>query len=249
MMDRFGATSIIIPSHNGLPLLKLAIDSINRYTDVHRTPYEIIVVDNGSEDRTCEWCEEQRIRFVSYSRQTGYPLACNAGMRVASGDYMMLLNNDVIATENWLLNLLLALTGHNSTGMVGPVTNYASGKQMVEYTFQTVDEFQRIARGVNRSNPKRWEETNRLIGMCMLFKRHVYEAVGELDLRFSPGHYEDDDYCMRIRQAGYKLLICHDALVYHEGSASFTRIGADRLQELVNRNRQLYIDKWKTSPE
>jgi GT2 family glycosyltransferase len=74
------------------------------------------------------------------------------------------------------------------------------------------------------------------------------EKIGLLDERFSPGHYEDDDFCLRARLHGFSLLVCHDALIYHEGSASFKLEGAQQHQELVERNYRKFMDKWHLDP-
>src|SRR5690606_9635099 len=127
--------------------------------------------------------------------------------------------------------------------IVGPTTNYASGSQQVDYPFADLEEFQRIAAEVNRSDPSKWEPTLRIIGFCFLMRREVYERAGELDERFSPGHYEDDDYCLRARMLGFGLRICRDTHIYHAGSASFRQRAAE-LETLIQRNRRLFIEKW-----
>jgi GT2 family glycosyltransferase len=184
------ATSIIIPSYNGKELVQSCVESIRKHT---KEPYEIIVVDNGSEDRTIEYCLDEKITFVSLPMNVGFPGACNIGMKVASGDALLLLNNDVVVTENWLSNMLKCLCSSREIGIVGPCTNEVSGNQQVE----------------------------RLVGFCFLIKRELVERIGYLDEQFAPGYYEDDDYCHRAKQAGYELRIAGDVLVYHRGTASF----------------------------
>jgi len=244
----FGLTSIIIPTMNGLGLLRAAVASIRQYTDAGETPYEIIVADDGSTDGTAEWCIAERIPFVRRGKSFGFPGACNRGMRMAAGEQLLLLNNDAIVTRNWLVNLLTALHSSPEVGIVGPITNYASGSQQVVYPYANVAEFQRIAAEVNRSDPAKWEPALRIIGFCFLLKRVVYERVGELDERFAPGHYEDDDYCFRARMLGFGLRICRDAYIYHAGSASFKHRDAGGLQALLERNRRIFIEKWNVDP-
>ncbi|CAM4332750.1 glycosyltransferase family 2 protein [Paenibacillus tarimensis] len=244
----YGLTSIIIPGHNGLQLLQSCVASIRSYTDQAVTPYEIIAVDDGSVDGTAMWCAAEQIPFVRLPVSNGYPRACNAGLRLASGSNLVLLNNDVTVAPRWLQNLLTALHSSHDIGMAGPVTNYASGRQQVNYPFADMQEFQRIAGEINRSNPDKWEEVQRLVGFCMVIKREVYERAGKLDEQFSPGHYEDDDYCRRVHGLGCRMLMCKDTLVHHAGSASFNLRGQQELQALVDRNRRLFIEKWKTDP-
>ncbi|CAH1206187.1 hypothetical protein PAECIP111893_02456 [Paenibacillus plantiphilus] len=241
-------TSIIIPSYNAIDLLQQAVNAIRLYTDASETPYEIIVVDNGSTDGTGEWCVKEGISLISLPVNTGFPTACNRGLRIASGEYLLLLNNDVTVSHGWLSGLLRALHSSLEVGIVGPVTNYASGKQQVDYAVPSMADFHGIASAVGREQRGRTEPMLRLIGFCMLFKRELYERIGELDERFAPGHYEDDDYCLRARMNGFGLLMCHDVLVFHEGSASFKRGSLGELQSLVARNRQLFIEKWQVDP-
>jgi len=237
--------SIIIPTNDRLDLLIRCVESVRRYSPEDA---EIIVVDNGSADGTISWCLSERVRFVSLARNEGYPAACNKGLRVAAGDALVLLNNDTVVSPRWLDNLLAALYSAPDIGMVGPVTNYASGRQQVRYPYADLEEFQRIAAEVNVSDPAKWIRAERIVGVCLAFRRELMERIGLLDERFSPGHYEDDDYCLRARLHGFGLLICPDALIHHEGSASFAREGAEAQQRLVERNYRLFLDKWQVDP-
>lgn len=237
--------SIIIPTYNGFSLLERCVGSVRKHTP---QPYEIIVADNGSEDGTVDWCLRQKITTISLACNEGFPKACNKGMRLASGDMLVLLNNDTVVTAGWLDGLSKALYCAPNVGIVGPVTNYASGSQQVTYSFDNLDEFHRIAAEVNKPDPAKWKPVDRVVGICFVFRRELMDEIGLLDERFSPGHYEDDDYCLRARRKGYKLLVCHDSLIYHEGSASFSREGAEAHQALVHRNYLLFTDKWQLDP-
>lgn len=238
-------TSIIIPTYNGLGLLQACIEAIRMYTDI---PYEIIVVDNASSDGTDEYCRANKITFISLPVNCGFPAACNLGLQMASGDELLLLNNDVIVSRGWLSNLKAALYSAPDIGIVGPLTNYASGRQQVQVSYSDMPGFHAEAQRANIPDPMKWMETGRLVGLCFLFKRELMHAIGLLDERFSPGHYEDDDYCYRARLRGYRLLIAGDCLVHHEGSASFKEVYASGLRELVERNRRIFMDKWHVDP-
>lgn len=244
----YGTTSIIIPSFNGVHLLQEAVSAIRQYTDRTISPYEIIVVDNGSSDGTSRWCIEEGVPCLSLPRNIGFPAACNIGLRVASGEFLMLLNNDVTVSAGWLPGLLRTLNAREDIGIVGPVSNYVSGRQQVDYPFTTMEEFHQAAAEALVREEGQTEPMYRLVGFCMLFKRSVYERIGELDERFSPGHYEDDDYSLRARMHGYNLLMCKDVFVHHKGSASFKRKDPKELHQLVERNLALFIAKWQVDP-
>ncbi|WP_135553102.1 glycosyltransferase family 2 protein [Paenibacillus cymbidii] len=239
-------TSIVIPTCNGNDLLAECIAAIRTHT---HTPYELIVVDNGSSDGTTAWCRTQKqLTLVSMPSNRGFPSACNAGLRLAVGDVLLLMNNDVVVGRNWLDNLLRALASRADIGMVGPMTNYVSGRQFREADYESMAQFQQAAESFNRSDPQRWSETKRLVGFCLAFKRELAERIGYLDERFSPGHYEDDDYCYRARRTGYRLLIAGDTIVHHHGSSSFRKLAPERIVKLIDSNWRKFMDKWGIDP-
>lgn len=234
-------TSIIIPTFNGLALLREAIQSIQLNTP---EPYELIVVDNGSTDGTLDYLREQRIVFISLPNNAGFPVACNWGLKLARGDSLLLLNNDVLVTERWLGKLNKALHKAPTTGIVGPMSNYVNGRQQMDMEGTYMEAASRL----ETEAFGQLQQVNRVIGFCMLFKRELMLRIGLLDERFSPGHFEDDDYCYRARQAGYSIFIARDTFVFHHGSASFVRENKEAVNRLIDRNRRLFIDKWGTDP-
>lgn len=235
-------TSIVIPTCNGREWLADCIYSIRTHTN---TPYEIIVVDNGSADGTWEFLRDERVIFLSSGVNRGFPAACNLGIRLSRGEAVLLLNDDVMVGPNWLELMLECLYREENVGMVGPMTNYASGLQMTAdpYTslLEMAEAYQRDHRGEQR-------EVNRLVGFCLLMKREVLRTVGLLDERFSPGHFEDDDLCYRARLAGFRLMIAKDTFVYHRGSASFSKQAEDTLRALLETNRNKFMEKWQVDP-
>ncbi len=235
-------TSIIIPTYNGKEMLKDCLYSIKQHTE---QPYEIIVVDNGSSDGTLDICRQERITFISIASNTGFPAACNRGLRIATGDTLLLLNNDVMVAKNWLKNMHACLYSREDIGIVGPLTNYASGRQQIDMPFTHLEE---MANLLNQPDDRKWMEIDRIVGLCFLFKRELMERIGLLDERFSPGHFEDDDYCYRARTAGYRLRIAGDVFVYHHGNASFRRQEEGSLKRLIENNRNKFIDKWGFDP-
>lgn len=240
-----GITSIIIPTYNGLHLLRTCVEHIRAYTDA---PYEIIVVDNGSRDGTDEYCIQEKLSLISLPENKGFPVACNWGIRAARGDNLLLLNNDVYVSPRWLSGLTDALHSSEDVGIVGPVTNYASGIQQVKVEYNDLSGFVSEADRRNTPGMPKWQEVRRIVGLCFMFKRSVMERVGLLDELYSPGHYEDDDYCYRARLAGFRMLIAFNVLVHHEGSASFRHRFPSGFKEIVERNRRRFLNKWKVDP-
>ena len=245
-------TSIIILSYNTLDLLQLCIGSIREFTE--EGTYEIIVVENASQDGSAEWLKEQKDLICIYNEENrGFPKGCNQGLEIAAGTELLLLNSDTIVTKHWLDNLRRALYSSPQVGAVSCVTNYCSNNQQIKVSYESIEEMQAFAAGYNKTNPALWEDRTTLVGFCYLFKREVYEKVGFLDERFSPGNYEDDDYSLRILREGYSLLVCRDTFIHHFGSAGFRKRyteqeeaeKAKRYNALLQRNYALFQKKWQ----
>ncbi|VYU41755.1 Chondroitin synthase [Clostridium tertium] len=245
MKIKFFKTSIIILTYNNFDYNKICIESIKKYTNNN---YEIIVVDNHSTDGTVEWLKTQNdIRVIYNKENLGFPKGCNQGISIATGEEILLLNNDTIVTPKWLENLKECLYSSESIGAVGSVTNSCPNYQTISTDYASVEEMIQFAEKYNECEPKKWEERLRLIGYCMLIKKDVIDKIGLLDERFTPGNFEDDDYSFRIRNAGYKLMLCKNSFIHHFGSASFEKISKEYSELLIN-NRKKFLEKWGFDP-
>jgi GT2 family glycosyltransferase len=240
-------TSIIILSYNKLDYTRECIDSIRRYTAPDS--YELIVVDNNSIDDTPRWLASQAdIQTILNPVNRGFPAGCNQGITAARGDNILLLNNDTVVTHRWLDNLIECLYGGDDVGAVGPVTNYASYHSTINAHYKSREELQAFARRYNSLRERPPEQRLKLIGFCMLIRRSVIDEIGLLDERFSPGHYEDDDYSLRIRRAGYRLMLCNDTFIHHYGSVSF-KDDEQEHQRLGKVNAGKFQEKWGFNPD
>ncbi len=241
-METFNKTSIIILTYNKLELTKDCLNSINEYSQ--DVPHEIIIVDNCSTDGTVDWLHEQNNCKIIYNQENlGFPKGCNQGIAIAEADTdILLLNNDVIVTSNWLRNLQTALHSQDKVGAVSCVTNCCSNYQAIAVPSLEPDKMQVFAKQHNISNKDLWEERIRLVGFCLLIKRKALDETGYLDEIFSPGNYEDDDYCYRLRIAGYSLLLCRDTFIYHKGNSSYDN--QPNYYRLLYDNKKKFVDKW-----
>lgn len=243
-------TSIIIVNFNTLKLLKECIASIRKYT--RAGIYEIIVVDNGSHDGSAEWLKlHGDIRLIANAENMGFPVGCNQGMKIALGTELLLLNSDTVVTKFWLDNMLRALYSKPCIGAVGCVTNSCVNWQNISVGYTDLEGMQQFAMQFNKSDHNKWHPWFMLVGYCLLFKQSVFECIGTLDERFSPGNYEDDDYCLRMRLAGYELLLLKDTFIHHYGSASFlpqnemeAKTNRKKFEALNIRNEQRFCEKW-----
>lgn len=234
-------TSIVILTYNRLDYTKQCIESIRKFTK--KNSYEIIIVDNNSVDGTIEWLKQQHdITTILNNENLGFPAGCNQGMKTAKGDNILLLNNDTIVTPGWLDNMIACLYSSESIGAVGPVTNNSPYYQTIPVPYKDTSGVEGFAKGYNRSDSSKWEERIKLIGFCMLIKKEVMDRIGFFDEIFTPGNYEDDDYCIRMRRAGYKVVLCKDTFIHHFGSVSFRETGS--FGKLLKENELKFKQKW-----
>ena len=240
-IDDHGLTSIIIATYNQLACTQACLESIRMRTD---EPYEVIVVDNGSTDGTPAFLKQYpEITLIPNQANRGFPAAMNQGLRAARGRNLLLLNNDTVVTTGWLTRLLGALHSEPCIGVVGPVSNQVSGPQQIPVTYQNLSQLDSFAWQHGKRFSGLVEPSARLVGFCLLFRREVLERIGVLDERFGVGCFEDDDYCLRARQAGFETVIANDAFVHHSGSQTFRHSAVD-LDRLMSRNRRKFEEKW-----
>lgn len=234
-------TSVILVTWNQLAYTRLCLDSLRLRTF---EPIEIIVVDNASTDGTLEYLRSQpEIRLIENTENRGFPAAVNQGMAIARGQQLLLLNNDTIVTTGWLTRMLEVLNTDPQVGLVGPVSNCVSGPQQVPVSYDDLSAIDGFAWNWSKQHHQERYSLERLVGFCLLIRRETYEALGGLDERFGIGNFEDDDYCVRARTAGYKVIVAVDSFVHHFGHRSFLASDLD-FGALLEENRVKFEEKW-----
>ena len=244
--------SIVIATHNNQAFTGMCLDSIWRNTTYPN--YEVIVVDNGSTDGTRELLEatarvRPALRVAANQSNRGFAAACNQGVRLAQGWIVCLLNNDTVVAPGWLSPMVQALRNDRRAGLVGPVSNAVGNEARVQVAYAGIEEMPAWASRWVAEHEGETLELPMLALFCAALRREVWEEIGELDERFEVGMFEDDDYCRRIRQAGYKLLCLRGAFVHHWQRATFRLLGDEEFQRIYEQNRQAYEAKWQGRTE
>ncbi len=240
--------SIVIPVYNHFDYTKQCLDSIIEFTGCE---YEIIVVDNGSTDGTPEKLKSyEKVKIIRNENNEGFPKAVNQGINAARGNYILILNNDVIVTDGWLERMVEVAQSSQSTGIVGPLSNSVSGVQLDKNAkYESIEQMHSYAARLAIKNKGKVLEFPRVAFLCTLIKKDVINKIGGLDERFSPGNFEDDDFCLRAQIAGFKTVIAQDVFVHHFGSVSFKENGEDEYARRLEVNKQKFIGKWGAGPE
>lgn len=242
-------TSIVILTFNQLEYTKKCVKSLHKHTP---EDHEIIFVDNGSTDGTVKWLKSQlrenkNYKLIENKQNLGFAKGCNQGMEASRGEFILLLNNDVVVAEGWLAGLLDCLSHAPESGIVGPMTNNISGPQQVtDDGYLSVDYLDKYTAKFRKQYHHRRIPLRRIVGFCMLFKRALAEQIGLLDESFGTGNFEDDDYCLRAALAGYRNYIAGDVFIHHYGSRSFIGNKID-YSATISGNRKIIDKKWTLS--
>ncbi|SFV17639.1 Glycosyltransferase, GT2 family [Methylobacterium sp. 174MFSha1.1] len=239
--------SIIVLSYNNWIYTSATLWSILSHSNYRNL--EIIVVDNGSKDSSPRnlnlfAARDNRIEVILSDDNLGYAGGNNLGLRAATGEYIILLNNDVYVTDGWVRDLVRPLLLDSSIGLVSPITNNIGNEQKVKINYSNMSEMALEARKVVRRHKRSRFETDSVAFFCAAIRREVVEEVGLLDESYGQGFFEDDDYCMRVRQAGYRIQIVDDVFIHHHLSASFDALGSDRKHALMEVNKAIFEEKW-----
>jgi GT2 family glycosyltransferase len=239
--------SVVIVTWNNLDYTRLCLESVFRNTLEPRL--EVIVVDNASEDGTRDYLADisfrhRELRTIFNDTNAGFARANNQALEMATGDRLILLNNDTVVPRGWSSRLLRHLEKAEA-GLVVPVTNSSGNESRIEVPYRTVDGIEEFASARAREYDGRAFDIEVGAMYCAAMRRDAFENVGALDERFTIGMFEDDDYSHRMRLAGYRVLCAEDAFVHHWGEASFRKLPLAEYDALYDRNRRLYEEKWR----
>ena len=204
---------------------------------------EIIVFDNaspdGSGDKTREWCDQHpRTVFRSSPDNLGYAGGMNKAAIDAQGKWLLLTNNDTIfplqALDAMKRTILSAPT---NMAMLGPITNAAGNGQRLYDPSKSQHAWIELGNWLNTHPTGLYLPTYRCDFFCVAIRHDVWELLQGLDQAFGRGYYEDFDFSLRLRQAGFDQAITEDVFIFHQGSATFSTTSEQKA--LMKRNKNL----------
>ena len=232
--------SIVIPIVNSIKLtLECLLSIVSFTTDV---PYEVVIVDNGSTDRSQELLSSiPHLVYVRHESNQGFGPACNAGAAVARGRYLVFLNNDAQAQQGWLSTLLAAFQRNERVGAVGPKVLFPDGRLQDAGSLINPDCTSSLLGvfddpGLPRYNCER--EVDYVSGVCLVMETERFRALAGFDEGFAPAYCEDVDLCLRLRREGLRVLYQPQATIVHHLSATSKELGPSFKMTAVVRHQQ-----------
>lgn len=252
--DEAPLVSIIIPSKDHVEILKECIRNIRK--NAGEVPYEIIVVDNGSDDTNKAYLEKyiselpkDRGTYLYDKYDFNFSYMCNLGAKEAKGDYLLFLNDDVTAVTDDFLKKLLRYAYHNHVGAVGAKLLYPDNK-----TIQHIGVFDTNRGPVHKLISKSDERClyylrNRycwnVLGVtaaCLMVDREKYFQVGGFNDKMKVG-YNDIDLCVKLIEAGYYNLVNNECvLIHHESLSRGEDASSDEKSQRLHEERNLFYE-------
>ncbi len=236
--------SIVIPTYNGRGLLDRCLASIARHRPAEGGPsIEVIVADDASTDETAEWLTQVHpdVRLVRLAQNGGFCAACNAGIAVARGRYIQVLNNDTEVTGGWVQSGL-APFADETVGSVAPLVLVRSQPGRVD---SAGDSYALAGWPAKRGHgqpaevfaSRTFEDVFGASGSSAFYRAEALRQVGGFDPLFG-SYYEDIDLAFRLRWAGYRCVFASGCVIHHDVSATYDH-KSPALQRRMARNAEI----------
>ena len=246
--------SIIIVNWNTKELLHACLESINK--TVSDISYEVIVVDNGSEDGSVAMLQEKHphVMVIRNAENRGFGAANNQAMQIMTGRYALLLNSDTVLTENAARELFTFVETRPEAAMAcGQLLNADGSKQNSIAHFPTLLTLITNVPLLEYLFPdhypsKRYEHTGPIevdsgICACLIVRKKAIDEVGMLDERYF-FFFEETDWACRMKKAGWEVFHVPTAYIYHLQGQSIGRDVRSRIE--FYRSRYTFFQKWQS---
>ncbi len=245
--DRQIRVSIIIPVFNKIDYTFHCLRALLNEVNLRDT--EIIIVNDASTDATIEVLANfgDLIRVIDNRESQGFVDACNQGATIASGEYLLFLNNDTIVQGGWLASLLDTVKNDSSVGAVGSMFLYPDGtiQEAGGIIWKTGEAYHY---GWGESPADRRYNFTREVDYCsaasLLVRKSLFDQLGGFDRRYSPAYYEDVDLCFGLRSLGHKVLFQPLSRVIHYEGVTAGRDTAANTKTYQLINRKKFAEKW-----
>lgn len=236
----YPSVSVIVLNRNNKSVIKRCVDSLLAHRQYAK--YEIIVVDNQSEDGSFEFLKEEyadQIVLVQ-NNKNGCSSGRNLGVKMAQGDYLCFLDSDQwVISDLWMENSLYLLEQYGKIGAVSWGAGWFSPGKVVG---SIVDYYE--LRGIRRARYAYRRDIAYLATSGLMMKKRLFEEIGGFDEAYDPTCFEDTDLSLSIRHAGYELAYCPNIPIMHLPHQT-TNSGSAAHKALMARNGKYFETKWK----
>lgn len=233
------SVDVVVPVYNALEDVQACLRSLAAVQNGF--PMRALIINDGSDEDTTQWLREAcatlgtetvTYELIEHEENKGYTVAVNTGLKASDAAYVVTLNSDTIVTDFWLDGLIRCLRSDPKIGVVGPMSNAASWQNVPDlYGADKKFAINALPKGmdandmaavVRRVSRRVYPRSTFVNGFCFMITREVLNAVCYMDEgAFPMGYGEENDFCIRVQDAGYTLAFADDTYVFHAKSKSF----------------------------
>jgi GT2 family glycosyltransferase len=246
--------SIILPAYNNRRITASCLAHIFQ-SSYPKDKMQIIFIDNGCTDKTetlVTYLVEQGepITYIKIKENIGYISATNQGWKSVDTPHAMLLNNDVYMNKTCIVEMMNIMKSSNDIGIVGGMEYLPNGypSKVKPFIFfdkdLSKDNVLKDYKDLNIPEDSEGVEVEDIGFACVIIKKDVWKKIGYYDEIFSPCMFEQEDYCLRAKQAGFKIVLATKAKFTHLVGAT-TAFNQPYYQQFIKINKQKFLNKWK----
>ncbi|MDD5079059.1 MAG: glycosyltransferase family 2 protein [Candidatus Omnitrophica bacterium] len=230
----------IVLTWNGLDLIRSFVESYRACT---LFPTRLIIVDNASLDGTAEYLanllstQNCEIKVITNQENLGFVDGMNQGIRESHAAFVCLANNDLLFSPGWIDEIISVFERNPGIGLLNPNSNSLGARRKDNESLES------FSLSLKKKYQGVFVELPFCIGFCMFIRRDVITKVGGLSSEFAPFYFEDTDYSLKTRKAGYLLGVAKGAYVWHQEHASFNQI-KNKGEDVFAKNREIFRKKW-----
>lgn len=250
--------SLLIPTRDGFEVLKPCVQSILEKTKYHN--YEILILDNQTHCKKTQdlfenlTCLHDNIKVIAWNNPFNYSAINNFGVKLAEGEIIGLINNDIeVISENWLTEMVSHAI-RPDIGCVRAKLYYPNNTIQHAGVILGIDGVAGHAHKYFARNDAGYfgrlqliQNTSAVTGACLLVRKSVYLQVGGLDETNLPVAFNDVDFCLKVREAGYRNLFTPYAELYHHESVSRGSADTRAKNKRFAREMRFIKVKWKNA--
>jgi GT2 family glycosyltransferase len=238
--------SVVVLHYGKIQLTEAALYSLVKNS---RNENEIILVDNsGGEIKNSEYinslAKSNKIKTVFAEKNLGFAGGMNLGASQATGEMLVLANNDIYVSQDWDISMLRHYSINPELGILATVTNMTGNEQKMNLAYKNMSEMEVLAKILNRIKSRSTYFVNNVAFIMVMIPAVVFRDLNGLDEGYDLGYFEDDDFCKRIIQNGNKIGIADDVFIHHEHGASFNLLTDEHRKEIFIKNKKRFESKW-----
>lgn len=242
--------SIVLTVYNAPDDVLLCLQSLANSLDLSRV--ELVIVDDASKEETQKILDDfaatySCVQLIRHEKNQGYLHSVNDGISHTTGDIITLLNSDTYIPKDFTARIVSCFEHDEKIGVASPVLSHGNPFSVPltfekqEFNAQTLPVLVAAVNAKAHGITPQYPDIVFPDGACFSIRRSCLDAIGLFSEAYSPGYFEELDFCMRAHKQGFRCVFMENLYVYHKSHASF---GKKKTNEYMARNQKRFHDDW-----